>query len=837
MRDAAYSSVTQNVDLHLENYDPFTDESCPPSWQEKFKFTSRTLLKEDLKAFDDAIKNLKNFGLKRRHLFTVTHDFSLQADDMFDALFPSRRVRCDNEEISKHLLYRLVSLDKTLQSDKALREKISNLIGNGLMNFDMLLKVYGEIIKQAIQEKKSAEFTEELQTLAQKNFSTWLNQWQSFCENQSEENTKKLKTFISCGIPHKLSKAVARKEQQVAAERQQTRYKEQQKQAEISLALKNQPPSKNLQYSNPYVEAIFRRVSKNNRWFFLFDRKDRNAVPDCIHIGLTTNGDSKKTAQEMQDILSTELFQNLSIKKLDIRWEDELDTRNPSAINELFEVATALPHLESICIYSGVLGNNIAREDQIDTLLKILQDNPRIRRLSFRSLLIQESGYKKLIAFWQKHSDLQIDIDESNKLKSFYRRTNRPMSDNQKTLLQEKSNRSLVAPTEEGEYIEWEDVAPLAEIKIEDYSILEMERNSSAEQKSPVSDVLPENEPPSSTTPRIFDITRLEYSLLPYKLEDLTDVINGLEITLGDENRYQLVEQLIRVLGIERIQFFQKYNKLDALIDFVRTGRFSLCEIEELDKTSNQNPLSRLSSLLAPYNNPLISGEVLSTTDIQNIVDYETHGLNPATRFSTYSPLTPEQQKLIGHLQLFFDTVIVPSIKERIRLTQDWQQLRTTDGSKKEALIVEQKMGLFTDFIQKSCERLSTLSVTIENSIKENKEPQFKAQDDQYLKVVHSHRDAMNKTAGFAVSTDSDNKVLQEARHPVTFRVRQFFAAIASIPAGILGILTGFQLYSVNDMRKMFATKSHATLFTAQSKAQEIENKLLDKPRRCFDFC
>ncbi|MCD8573639.1 MAG: hypothetical protein LRY30_00410 [Gammaproteobacteria bacterium] len=249
-----------------------------------------------------------------------------------------------------------------------------------------------------------------------------------------------------------------------------------------------------------------------------------------------------------------------------------------------------------------------------------------------------------------------------------------------------------------------------------------------------------------------------------------------------------------------------------------------------MDKRSQDYPLSRLAILLAPHKNPLADGQILSAEKIDKIVAYETDGLSPSERFKD-SVLDGKERQTVGHLQSYYDKVIVPAVKERIRLTQDWKAIESllkTEETQKEHHLLEQKIGLFTDFIDKSGRKLVRLSSAVEKSIQENKTVTFHHHGHRdHLEVVHSYRDAMNGTAGFETVREEQKNVLNAARHPVLLKVQQFFAAIATIPAVIFGVLTAFQLYSPRDIPKMFLTKSDATLFTAQSDANDIEQTLL----------
>ncbi|MCD8541934.1 MAG: hypothetical protein LRY69_00230 [Gammaproteobacteria bacterium] len=389
-----------------------------------------------------------------------------------------------------------------------------------------------------------------------------------------------------------------------------------------------------------------------------------------------------------------------------------------------------------------------------------------------------------------------------------------------------------IESTDNSEFITFDEIAPLCQLGNENPhkipSLFSMIEGNQFILRAPTEPVVKANTPAPIPEASIFNTDKLSESFQYYALNDSEQDASSLNLTLDAEQK-SILANLIAALGRERVQFFIKYDKIYGLIDFVQTGRFSIAEITVLDKRSQDYPLSRLAILLAPYKHPLADGQILSAEEIEKIVAYETDGLSPSERFK--GELNEEQRQTVGHLQSYYNKVIVPAVKERIRLTQDWktiESLRQTEETQKEHHLLEQKIGLFTDFIDKSGRKLVRLSSAVEKSIQENKTVTFHHHGHRdHLEVVHSYRDAMNGTAGFETVREEQKNVLNAARHPVLLKVQQFFAAIATIPAVIFGVLTAFQLYSPRDIPKMFLTKSDATLFTAQSDANDIEQTLL----------
>jgi len=831
----SYETVSQSFESTLLDVDPFKGEPCQENWQNKFKLASSPVLKQHNESLAIAIKNLQSFGLKRRHLFSKKIDTRFHKNTMFDVLLPAHTIRGHTETIDNRTLYQLIYLDKMLKNNTALSSRLTNAMSHRLMTFDLLLKIYSDIVTQTISSKPLSELDDQDQNLVEKEFLSWLRLWEQFCSQQSPEDLNKLKTFVECGIPHSVQDKLAHAHQQRQEEAKAEQSRRDKEAENVRQALQLQALEKP-QYSNSYVEAIFRGITKDrHRKFFLFDESSVNAKPNGIHIGVTTNGDPVKTAAEIKAVLSSQLFASLRIKTLEIYWQDILDQKNPSAINELFRVAEALPHLESIQIEAGILDKNIIRNNQIDTLIEILKNNPNIKRLAFRSVRIEDSGYQELLEYWNSDPTLEIDIDETNELKDYYKRNPKQQSVSAKKLLEKKVSLGLSEPEDNGQLITFDHIALLCCIVEENphkpVSVSSMIKDNRLILSVPTEPVVKANTPAPIPEASIFNTDKLSESFQYYALNDSERDASSLNLTLDAEQKH-ILSNLIAALGKERVQFFIQYDKIYGLIDFVQTGRFSIAEITVLDKRSQDYPLSRLAILLAPHKNPLADGQILPAEEIDKIVAYETDGLSPSERFKD-SVLDGKERQTVGHLQSYYDKVIVPAVKERIRLTQDWKAIESlpkTEETQKQHHLLEQKIGLFTDFIDKSGRKLFRLSSAVEKSIEANKPITFHRHgNQQHLTVDHSYRDAMNGTAGFETVREDQKDVLNAARHPVLLKVQQFFAAIATIPAVIFGVLTAFQLYSPRDIGNMFLTKSEATLFTAQSDAENIEHTLLQE--------
>jgi len=831
----SYETVNQSVGSEQPYVDPFEGEPYQENWKNKFIPASSPVLKQHSDSLFVAINNLKLIGLRRRHLFSKQIGTRFSKNTMFDVLLPAHTVRGHSETIENRTLYQLIYLDKMLQSDIDLSSRIKNAMGHRLMTFDLLLNIYSDIVAKTIGSKSLSDLDDQEQNLVEKEFLSWLNAWEKFCSKQSSENLNKLKTFVECGIPSSVENNLAdarKKRQQEAKDEQERRAQEAES---VKQVLKLQALEKP-QYSNPYVEAIFRGISEDSdRSFFVFNEYSAKAEPNGIDIGLTTNGDAVKTATEIKTVLSSQLFRSLGINTLEIYWEDTLDHKNTSAINELFRVAEALPSLELIRIHSGILDKNIIRNAQITTLIEILKSNSNIKRLSFRSVRIEDDGYKQLRAHSKSYPELKIDIDETNELNDYYNLNPREKLVSAQQLLNKKSSPCLTEPEDNGTLITFDEVAPLCCIVEENPhkipSLFSMIEGDRLILRAPTTPAPKANTPAPIPEASIFNTDALTESFQYYALNDSERDASLPNLTL-DEKQKRILANLIAALGKDRVEFFIRYDKIYGLIDFVQTGRFSIAEIAMLDKRSKDYPLSRLAILLAPHKNPLADGQILSAEELDKIVAYETDSLSPSERFKE-SVLNDEQRQTIGHLQRYYDKVIVPAVKERIRLTQDWktiEHLPPTEENSNDSHLLEQKMGLFTDFIHKSGQKLHGLSSAVETSIQENKPMTFhRPPFQQRLTVDHSYRDAMNGTGGFETVTEGQSDVLKEARYPVLLKVQQFFAAIATIPAVILGVLTAFQLYSPRDIGNMFLTKSEATLFTAQSDAEAIEHTLLQE--------
>jgi len=831
----SYKTVNQSVGIQRPYVDPFEGEPCQENWKNKFILASSPVLKQDSDSLFIAIKNLKLIGLRRRHLFSKKIDTRFHKNTMFDVLLPAHTVRGHSETIDNRALYQLIYLDKMLQNNTDLSSRLRNAMSHRLMTFDLLLKIYSDIVTQTIPSKPLSDLDDQDQNLVKKEFLSWLDAWEKFCSKQPLENLNKLKTFVECGIPHSVQDKLAHAHQQRQEEAKAEQARREREAENVKQVLKLQALEKP-QYSNPYVEAIFRGISTDrHRKFFLFDEASENSKPNGIHIGVTTNGDSVKTATEIKTVLSSQLFRSLGIKTLEIYWQDTLDQNNPAAINELFRVADALSDLRFICIYSDGPEDYIIRNHQISALIQVLTNNPNIKRLSFRSVRIEDDGYKQLLKYWKSHPSIEIDIDETNELNDYYKRNPKERLVSAKQLLEKKSSMGLTEPPDNGKLVTFDDIAPLSCIVEENphkpVSVSSMIKDNRLILRAPTEPVVKANTPAPMPESSIFNTDKLTESFEHYTLNNSELDANSLNLTLNEEQK-PILANLIAALGKERVQFFIQYDKIYGLIDFLQTGRFSIAEITVLDKQSIDHPLSRLAMLLAPHKSPLANGATLSDEEIDTIVAYETNGLSPSERFKD-SVLDDEERQTIGHLQRYYDKVIVPAVKERIRLTQDWktiENLPPTEETQKEYHLLEQKMGLFTDFIHKSGQKLHALSSAVETSIEENKPIAFRRHcNQQHLTVDHSYREAMNGTAGFETVREDQKDVLNAARHPVSLKVQQFFAAIATIPAVIFGVLTAFQLYSPRDIGNMFLTKSEATLFTAQSDAKDIENTLLQE--------
>ncbi|MCD8499881.1 MAG: hypothetical protein LRY43_01975, partial [Gammaproteobacteria bacterium] len=234
-------------------------------------------------------------------------------------------------------------------------------------------------------------------------------------------------------------------------------------------------------------------------------------------------------------------FRSLEIKTLEIYWQDTLDQKNPSAINELFRVAEALPHLESIQIEAGILDKNIIRNNQIDTLIEILKNNPNIKRLAFRSVRIEDDGYKELLQYWKNHPTLEIDIDETNELNDYYKRNPQQQSVSAKELLKKKVSLGLSEPEDNGQLITFDDIAPLCCIVEENphklVSVSSMIKGNRLILRAPTEPVVKANTQDFIPAPSIFNTDKLSESFQYYALNDSEQDASSLNLTLDSEQK------------------------------------------------------------------------------------------------------------------------------------------------------------------------------------------------------------------------------------------------------------------------------------------------------------
>ncbi|MCD8499811.1 MAG: hypothetical protein LRY43_01540 [Gammaproteobacteria bacterium] len=146
-----------------------------------------------------------------------------------------------------------------------------------------MLNVYGRIIQQKMDEKRSFQLDEDTQTEANKIFESWLEEWEKFFTHQSPENAQKLQTFVECGIPHSVQDKLVHAHQQRQEEAKAKQRQREQEAENVKQVLKLQA-LENPQYSNPYVEAIFRGMSEDSdRSFFVFNEYSAtfNEISQC----------------------------------------------------------------------------------------------------------------------------------------------------------------------------------------------------------------------------------------------------------------------------------------------------------------------------------------------------------------------------------------------------------------------------------------------------------------------------------------------------------------------------------------------------------------------------